>query len=238
MGIFRGKSKVRLPDDIVDMMERLGRHEIDVTGNGEDANLIFQSTLAPLLGPASSDPEGLVAALADACVPVGGWTVYGADRAVVNLIGVDPPGTEWPRILDGSLEFLRANFVPPIRIPSYAWDHFIDSGGTANTWLPLRPTPERGATPITPLAAGERRRVVKLGPEPDANVVVVKQDGSEVVALINSRYSDDDPTRSDHEFKRAADLYGLFVELGWSLQVWDWADPEMEPFFPAPKALI
>jgi hypothetical protein len=51
--------------------------------------------------------------------------VYGADRTVVNLIGSSPPGDDWLRILDVSIEFLRANYVPPIRVPPYAWKRFL-----------------------------------------------------------------------------------------------------------------
>jgi hypothetical protein len=227
-----------LPPDIVQRMERFGRHEIDIMGSHDDGYAVFQATQQPLITVASTDSAGFIRALADACVPVGGWAVYGADRTVINLVGSSPPGDDWLRILHGSIEFLRANYVPPIRIPPYAWERFVDSGGTANTWLPLREAPDREATRITALADGEVRRLVRLGSAPDANLVVLQRDGDHYVALIDARQSDDDPSRSRREWKRGTDLYDLYLDIAWSCQIWDWADPEIEPFFPAPKALI
>ena len=238
MGRFRRKPGGSLPSDIVQMMERYGRHEIDVMDSDDDGYAVFQATQQPLLAAAGTDPAGFIRALANACVPVAGWAVYGADRTVVNLVGSSPPGDDWLRILDGSIEFLRANYVPPIRVPPYAWKRFVDSGGTANSWLSLREAPDREATCITALSDGEVRRLVKLGPTPDANLVVLRRDGDQFVALIDARQSDDDPSRSRREWKRGTDLYDLYLDVAWSCQVWDWADPEIELFFPAPRALI
>lgn len=238
MGLFRHKPKGLLPTDILQMMERFGRHEIDIMGSQDDGYDVFKATQQPLITAANTDPAGFIRALADACVPAGGWAVYGADRTVVNLVGSSPPGDDWLRILDGSIEFLRTNYVPPVRVPPYAWERFVDSGGTANTWLPLRPAPDRAATRITAPGDGEVRRLVNLGPTPDANVVVLRRDGDHYVVLIDAPRSDDDPTRSQREWKRGTDLYDLYLDIAWSHQVWDWADPEIEPFFPAPKARI
>ncbi len=238
MGFFKRKPDGPLPADIIAMMERFGRHEIDVLNSSDDGGALFQATQAPLLDAASRDPEGFIRALADVCVPVGGWAVYGADRTVVNLVGTSPPGPDWLRILDASNDFLRSNFVPPMRIPGYAWDRFIELGGTGNTWLPLRDPPSRETARLTPLAEGETRRLVKMDARPDSNVILAKRDGADHVALIDSRWSDDDPTRSQSEWKRAASQFELYLDVAWSTQTWDWADPEIEPFFPAPKALI
>jgi hypothetical protein len=238
MRLFGRRQRGLLPARIIPMMERFGRHEIDVMASTDDAYGVFQETQQPLLGPATSQTEEFIEALADACVPVGGWAAYGADRTVVNLVGTAPPGDDWLRILDASIEFLRRNYVPPIRIPPYAWDRYIDRGGTANTWITLRPVPARNEVALRPLADGETRRLVSLGPTPDANVILVRREGDQYVALIDARWSDEDPTRSQSEWKRAPDQYDLYVDIAWTHQVWDWADPEIEPFFPAPKARI
>lgn len=220
------------------MMERFGRHEIDIMDSTDDGYEVFQATQQPLVSVANSDPEGFIRALADACVPVGGWPVYGADRTVVNLIPSMPQGPDWLRILDASIEFLRAHHVPPMRVAGYAWNRFIDCGGTSSTWIPLRQPPSRQTTTITPLDRDETRPIVKLAPAADANVILVRRDGDEYVALIDARWSDEDPTRSASEWKRVASLYDLYVDIAWSTQVWERADPELEPFFPAPKATI
>jgi hypothetical protein len=238
MGLFSRKPKGLLPADIVPMMERFGRHEIDPMGSSDDGYAVFQATQEPLLGAAASDPMEFIRALADACVPVGGWAVYGADRTVVNLIGTSPGGADWPRILDASIEFFRSNYVPPIRVPMYAWERFLENGGTSNTWLQLRQPPARDEVLITPLREGETRRLLRLSPQADANLVLLRKTGEKFVAVIDARYSDEDPTRSEYDWKEGTDLYDLYLDIAWSSQVWDWADPEIEPFFPAPRALI
>ncbi len=238
MRVFNRKPEQQLPSTIVQMMERFGRHEIDPIGSTDDGGAVFQATQSPLLTMASTDPEGFIRALAHACVPVGGWAVYGAERTVVNVIGTNPPGQQWLQILDASIEFLRANYVPPMRVPPYAWERFIETGGTAGTWVPLREPPDRQAVSIAPLADGETRRLVKLGPAADANVILVRRDGDEYIAVIDARWSDEDATRSQNEWKRASDLYDLYLDVAWSTPVWDWADTEIKPFFPAPKPKI
>lgn len=238
MSFFRRQPKGLLPPNIVTMMERFGRHEIDVRNSADDGYAVWQTTQEPLLAAATDDPAGVIAALADACVPEGGWAAYGADRTVVNLVGISPPGEAWLRILDASNDFLRANHVPPMRVPPYAWRRFIETGGTANTWLQLRPAPDRGSVPLVPLMDGETRRLVKMDPDPNSNVIYVRRDGEDLIALIDARWSDEDPTRSQSEWKRATAQYDLYLDIAWSTQVWDWAAPEIEPFFPTPKALI
>lgn len=229
---------VNLPAAVVAMMERFGRHEIDTVRSSDDGYEVFTATQEPLFVIATSDPVRFVKALADRCIPVGGWAVYGAERTVVNLISTDPPGPDWPRLLDASLEFLRSNFVPPMRVPPYAWRRFVDAGGTPNSWVTLRPPPEPSIALITPLEPDETRIVAKLGPEPDANLIIVRHDENGYVAEIDARWNDTDPTRSRSEFKRNADLFDLYKDIGWNVQIWDSADPELEPFFPAPKPLI
>ena len=91
---------------------------------------------------------------------------------------------------------------------------------------------------ITPLGPCEERVVVRLAPEADTNLVIVRRDEHGYVAVIDTRWSDEDPRRSHTEWKRAADLYDLYVDIAWSVQVWDSADAELEAFFPAPRALI
>lgn len=220
------------------MMERFGRHEIDVIGSTDDPYAVFQETQQPLIEVATGRPAEFIRALADACEPVRGWAAYGADRTVVNLVGTSPPGDDWPRILDASITFLRANYVPPMRVPAYAWNRFVQTGGTSDTWIPLRPPPSRKGAVLRPIIDGEVRRLLRLGPAPDANVVLVTRLADEYVALIDAPTSSDDPTRTRWEWKRSSDQYDLYLDVAVSSQVWDWADPEIEPFMPAPKALI
>jgi hypothetical protein len=238
MALFNRRRDLPGVPEIVRLMERFGRYEIDVMRSPDDPQAVFGLTQMPFVPLSQRDPMGLIHLLAEACVPAGGWAAYGADRTVVNLVGASPPGDDWLRILDASIEFLRSNYVPPIRIAPYAWDRWIAGGGTSNTWVPLRPPPDREAAHITPLDAGETRPVVKLGPEADANLVLVRRAGDGYVALIDAKWSDEDAKRSQSDWKRATALYDLYLDIAWSIQVRDWADTEIEPFFPAPRALI
>jgi len=227
-----------LPAGVVQLMERFGRFRIDIFASNEDPGDLWDRIQQPIYEAGLKDREAVIRSLADTCIPVGGWAAYGAAEVVIDLWGPTPQGPDWPRLVDAAIDFFRANFVPPMRTPKYMWDRFTSTGGRSNTWLPLRPPPQREDAVITPLHEGETRRVLKLAPAPDANLILVRQQGDEYVAVIDAAWSNDDPTRSESDWKRAANLYDLFYELGWSTQVWDWAHPEMEPFIPAPRALI
>lgn len=234
----RGAGGHRLPRDILPMMERFGRHEINIMESTDDGSEVFQATQMPLWAFASEDPDGFVRALADACVPAGEWAVYGAERTVVNLVNTNPGTADWYRILDASLAFVRANFVPPMRIPPYAWNRFVETGGTARTWIPLREPPPRETARIAPFTDGMSRLLVRIGKAEDSNRIIARREGDEYVAYVDARQSDEDPTRAQWEFKRASTAYDLYVDVAWSVQVWERVNPEIEPFFPAPKALI
>lgn len=239
MRLFGKPSAPKLPLDLVSRMERFGKWEIDPVRSRDDGPAVFQETQQPLIELSRSDPAGFIRVLAGACLPVDGWAAYGAERTVVNLIGTDSTEPEWLALLDASIAFLRLNFVPPIRVAQYAWLRFIDTGGTSNTWLQLRPVPDRASVAITPLSVGELRRLLIMGPESNANVVLLTHGGhDDFITLIDARQSDEDPTRVRWEHKRADTLYDLYLEVASSCQVWEWAEPELEPFFPAPKARI
>lgn len=238
MGLFSRRRQEILPPNIIQMMERLGRHELDTAASREDPTAIWAQTLQPLVPAASGQPAAFVRALADTCVPVGGFTVYGADKAVVNLIGHHLQSDDWWRILDASLAFLRANLVPPMRVARYAWRRFIETGGTTDTWIPLRRPPSREEAALHPVTEGEARRLLVLGREPDANVVFVTREGGDYVAIIDAPRNSDDPRRVQDEWKRLPDQYDLYLEAGRSFQLWEWADPDIEPFMVTPRPLI
>jgi hypothetical protein len=238
MGLFARRRQGIPPPNIVEMMERLGRHEIDLAASTDDPMAIWTHTQAPLVGAATGQPAEFVKALADACVPVGGFAVYGAEKAVVNLIGNHLQSDDWWRILDASLEFLRTNLVPPMRVAGYAWQRFIAAGGTANTWIPLRQPPSREEARLRPIEEGEARRVLVLGGQPDANVLLVTRRGDDYVGIIDAPWSSDDPTRVQNEWKHFSDQYDLYLEASWNFQLWHGADPDIEPFMVTPKPLI
>lgn len=229
-----------LPRDIVPMMERFGRFEWDPEGSGESVGDVWWQLQAPLRPFATEDPEGFLVALAAAVLPVGGWAVYGASRTTFEFVSSLEQHPTYKTILSAAVEFLRSNGVPPMRVRGYEWAHWIASGGDNTTWLPRRPIPSLGEAPITDLRSGEVRRVVQITPQPDSNVILVQQqDDGRYCAVIDARQSDEDPRRTQREWKFAASLRELYVEIGLSMQTPTyWYDAELEPYFPLPRPRI
>ena len=138
------------------------------------------------------------------------------------------------------IEFLRANGVPPMMVKGYQWEYWIDSGGTADTWIPRRPVPLPEEASITELLPGEVRRVTQRTSEIDSNAILVRQNNDgPYCALIDAKYSDEDPRRRQDEWKFAKSLHELYIQIGLVLQVPTyWYDPELEPYFPLPRPKI
>lgn len=233
-----------LPADIVTMMERYGRQEYRRLGDQERRVAVAAATQDPLAVLAVADPASFLADLAAACLPVGGWAVYGAERTVVNLLGPHRTEEAWYRLLDATIEFLRSNHVPLGRVPGYAQDRFVAEGGRLEDWLPFREPPDPGATIITPLAEGEVRCVVRGRDALAGSRVVVFRDGCDFAAgvvvdwaegLVEGRRGDGP---SEIAWKRVPEMYDLYLDIAWSVPDWEWAHPELEPFFPHPRPLI
>lgn len=245
MGFFRKRQDQRpdgysLPADIVDCVARFGRYEVDPEGSGEQGEEQGRMMI-DLYSFASAEPERFIADLADAVLPVGGWAVYGASRTVWELVtSPDKQHPAYKAIMDGAIAFLRSNGLPPMRVRGYEWDYWLDSGGTRDTWLPRRPIPSLAEAPITELQPGEVRRVVQITPQPDSNVIFVRQnDDGHYCGLIDAKQSDDDPRRTQWEWKSAASLHDVYVEIGLSMQTPTyWHDLELAPYFPLSEPTI
>jgi hypothetical protein len=95
---------MELPADIVPMMEKFGRYEYDPQGSGIDSSDLYQNCVIPLYPMAQDDPAGFVEALGDAVLPVGGWSAYGAERAVAEPIGLDFATPASQELLAASLQ--------------------------------------------------------------------------------------------------------------------------------------
>lgn len=247
MGIFRRREAQRpnehaLPGDIVRKMERYGQFEFHWQTGGDNAAEVGE-LLAALAPFATTEPDGFLAALADAVLPVGGWAIYGASRAIWEFLSSSASAHQNPRysaIMSAALEFLRTNGVPPKELRPYEWHHWLDSGGTVDTWIPRLPQPSPVEAPITTLLPGELRRVAQLTEKPDSNMVLVRQEGEgRYSALIDARWSDDDPRRVQNEWKSAESLYELYMAIALALQTPPpWCDRELEPYFPLPRPKI
>lgn len=242
MGFFsRHQNQPELPSDIISMMERFGRFEFDPQGSSEDEARAMGSIEPKLFPFASTDPEGFLVALAEAVLPVGGWAAYGAERIIWSLLGQSfSQRPLYKAIMSSSLEFLRTNGVPPMRLNDYEWNHWLDSGGTIDTWISRRPIPSPEEAPISELQPGETRRVTQLTSEPDSSMILVRRDGEgRYCALIDNKWSDEDPHRVQRVWKSTESLYELYIQIGLAMQVPTyWYDRELEPYFPLPRPRI
>jgi hypothetical protein len=124
MGLFgkkasaaTGSSSVTLPPDLVSRLEPFGRFEFDPQGSGVDP-IGFPNAEYPLMEMAKQDPDGFMAALAAATVPIGGWTVYGAMRLAWNFGLADPdvPQADSDAISMAALQFLHDSGYPGERL--------------------------------------------------------------------------------------------------------------------------
>ena len=108
-----GSSSVVFPHDLVSRLEPFGRFEFDPQGSGVDA-IGHPNAEYPLMQLAKQDPDGFMAALAAATVPIGGWTVYGAMRLVwhFGLADLDVPQADSDAISMAALQFLHDSGCP------------------------------------------------------------------------------------------------------------------------------
>jgi hypothetical protein len=223
-------------------MDRFGRYEIDPQVSSESSQDLWSATQQPLLGLARSDPARFMSVLAEAVLPHGGFAVYGAEHTMVNLLSdPDRQNPAYVALMDGAIEFLRSNGVPPNRVTGGEWQHWIGRGGTSSTWLTRLPTPAESAAPITPLSDGEVRRIAQLVAAENSNVLFVRQrENGSYCQVIDARWSDDDPRRvRNDDFQSYPSLYELYVDLGLSLQAPPfWYHEELAPFFPIPAPKI
>ena len=153
--------------DLAESMERFGRFEYYKTDSGEDPGAIYNDVIAPLYPLATSDPHAFLGALAQQASARGGWAAYGAGHALWELLTGDVrdqlrDDPAYRAVMDASLQFLRDNGVPPMRVTGYEWDYWVDAGGSAQTWLPPLPLPRRDTTLLTELRPGEERPVARL----------------------------------------------------------------------------
>lgn len=142
----------------------------------------------------------------------------------------DDPG--WHRLLDASLGFLRASYVDRARVPSWAWDHYLATGGGERGWLEPRPGPESDPEPPTPLGDDEVRLLAVTGP---GSRVLVTCRGAGYVALDDTDGEDEGLlfTLSERD-----DLYDCYEEAAWATPYRAWAQAELEPFFPVPRPAL
>jgi hypothetical protein len=236
MALFGGR-RPRLPQQIIQMMERYGRFDFDAMNAREGGGVIWKETQEPL---ATEHPDVFVTELARAVVPVGGWAAFGAAHTVRSILGAGYDHPAQKEILDASVAFLRSNGVPPIRVAGLEWNHWLAGGGTVDTWLPPKPLPAEPDARLTPLGPGEIRRLAQLESRPDSNVIFVRiGENGRHEQIVEARYSDEDSSRSQRVDDAADSHYALYEKIGRRLQTPPfWADPELIAFIPLPPPKI
>jgi hypothetical protein len=247
MGFFKKDASAqphsfRWPMDTVDRMIRFGKFEAGHGQIADDSSTIWTETQEPYFPLARDNPAEFTKLLGDAVLPIGGWACFGAARTAVNLLTPENRnGPSYDSILSASLEFLRASGVPPMKLTGIEWSHWLAQGGDVDSWIP-RILPPPSSTPLTPFSVGEVRRVAQLGNAPDSNqlLVTLKDDGR-YQALIDARWSDEDPTRSQSEWGGywSESIYDLYLKIALNLQAPPfWYNAELLPFFPLPAPRI
>lgn len=248
MKLFRRQSLADGPPptrDLASTMARFGRFENDPQASDENPSWVYANILAPLYPSATADPVEFVELLEREVSRKGGCGAYGAAHAVWELLTSEQRALlrnnrSYVAVVDASLEFLRANGVPPERVRGYEWDHWIEHGGTIDTWIPPRDPPPQAGTRISQLREGELRPIARLTDPADGNIILVRTSAEGgCTAIVDARWSDDDPRRCQTDWESADDLYALYVKVGRWLQVPPpWYDTELEAFFPLPKPKI
>lgn len=235
-----------LTPDLVALAERVGRHDWNPAGSDDDEALIAASCILPLKAAAEADPPAFLQRLADACLPVGAWAAYGAERLALRLFGPGSPcrlDPAWCSLLDRTLALSQGRLLPYPLLPEYLVERYEDVGADPEAWLPFCEAPEPGETEIRPLEPGEVRTVVE-GRAGSGVRVSVTLDGAQVIGLVELEASPEGnrsggtAQRATVELWRAHDLYDLYLDIAWAFPFRVWADPELEPFFPGPAPRI
>lgn len=196
--------------------------------------------VVPMLQWQQAAPEAFLEHLAAIAREQGGWAAYGAERLMIDVAGGDLSHPAYSEVMDASLAFLRASGVPPVRVTGYEWQHWINSGGTTETWVKRRPTPTEAEAPIASLAVGEERRLAQLTAESWSNVFIVRRDDHDRYSwIVDARRNDEDLRRAQRVHETAGSLYELYVRIGLSLQVPPyWYDDELGPYIPLPEPAL
>lgn len=218
-----------LPERLFAELERFGRFEID------PANPEFALDSVPpyveLYRIWEADPHRCYRELADAVIPIGGWTLYGASRA---LWEVDSSLDHPPGIHLEAMEFLRGRNVPQAMLSSWQIELWNQHRGPVAHWSGRLFTPPVDGSGITPIHPGNVRVIAKMTPLKDANLLVARAvPGDGYVLLIDRAKSFDLPDRIGEERSRHESLHELYLEAGTILKFNPgWVDPEFHPYCP------
>jgi hypothetical protein len=228
-----------LPRDIVDKMVAFGQNDFDHRHEPHPTLDAWNDVLRPLLPIATSDTPKFLALLAAEVLPAGGWAAFGGERLVKELLsgGLDDPS--YLRMMDTALDFLRSLGVPASHLNGYEWTRWQTTRGATEGWLAGKRPPIRGTAAITPLQPNETRLLAQAEAGANSNLFYAQRRDVGVALVIDSPYSDDDPTRSRRDWKNVTDLHDALTELGVALEVPPfWHHTELLPFIPLERPRV
>jgi hypothetical protein len=211
---------IELPDGVIDKMALFGQFEFDSRAPAfRDLN-VWVDIAAPFWEASQENAPEFLAELVRQVVPAGGWAVYGGERLVKELW---PGGYEDPSydlMMDAALDFLRSQGCPPMYLNSWEWQRWMSTRGQAEAWLPTRELPARTPLFPTPLRSVEKRLIAQIDSRPESNLMFVRSaDHGMVTASVQGPRSDEDPTRTEWDYKSMDSMYDLYVEIGADLQI-------------------
>jgi len=128
----RRHQRVQLPPDILTRLESYGR----VSRQPGAAEATYGMLEYELYQLAQTDRDGLIEAVAEVAHPVGGWTTYGAARAIWSVVDPDVEGLEHPayrELLTQGLEFMRESGFNPVPLGRHEEEHWARVGGEGAT---------------------------------------------------------------------------------------------------------
>jgi hypothetical protein len=233
---IRRESKPLLPADIVPQMAEYGQakwnghYEISEPGP-------FDRTLQDMPPDAQ---RAWVTALSEAVITAGGWTAMGAQATVMKMTSQLADLPAYRAIMDAALEFQRSAGVWEFQL-SINEKLYWHQQHQNEPWLARRDPPPRTAAAITPLPAGQERKVAVMSNVPESNEVYVSHpEADRYVAIVEApleRGSGRGRVRQEADI--ADNLYDLYCKLGEAMKLPNhWVDPELEPFFPYPSPKI
>jgi hypothetical protein len=121
----------RTVDFVPAQLAAYGRFSFDPLHSDIDPLSVWPELVEPHLARATADPTGFCRDLAAVAEPLGGWTVFGAQRLVAELLGGGCTDEAYLAMQDAALIWLHGAELPPARLSVHErkrWSRLRDSG--------------------------------------------------------------------------------------------------------------
>lgn len=177
---------------------------------------------------ASDDQKAWVEALSQAILPVGGVAAYGASTLVMQCLDHPVELGSYRRLLDTSLEYLRAEGVPEIELTGHERSYWHAAHPDEAWRESVAAQPAESS--LAPLAVGQERKVSVLDSSPDSKAIYVLRSAEGMYVWALDMPSEDGSGRIREERGRASSLSEIYAELGTNMPPSHWVDPGFAQF--------